>query len=119
MLTCNYIGTMYPDYLQDHHNREGEILLCASARLRSIADIKSELLESICNYEIPYTDKEIMRAINAEFRGLRAKDINAPNSDESYIYAYLEWEIEPEQEIVMLPQTSSAIWARENLNESY
>ena len=29
-LECHYIGVMYPDYLQDHHCREGELLISAT-----------------------------------------------------------------------------------------
>lgn len=95
-LTCTYIDTCYPDFLQDHHNRDNELLLCASAN-QSYSDMQEELVQSaFYSDKIPsdITDDQIIEAVDKEFRGyfshhiLDTEDIY---SNEVQVYAYLNW----------------------------
>lgn len=99
-LTCTYICTCYPDFLQDHHNREHEILISAWAGSTSKKSIEEQLIDSALSQwdsSFPkYLDWQVKRVIRAEFSQYKAKDINFtdcdPEENESCIYAYLSWE---------------------------
>ena len=107
MLTVNYIGTMLPDYLQDHHCRDGQYLLTAPASSdTTFQDVLNGWVDSAFQDDgkIPekYTDNDIEQTIllmagkpidfdtrlwNANLDTAAARD----GAGESYAYAYLEW----------------------------
>lgn len=102
-LTCNYIDICFPDNLQDHHNRDNELLLTASVHDgMSTDELVEELMFSVdsgCTY-LPdvFTDEEIREAIRLEIDpivstdfGLRVDLIDEDQLDQLYLYAYLSW----------------------------
>lgn len=99
-LTCNFIACCYPDDLQDHHNRDNEILLSAYPD-GSRDYIASELFDSYCNtdklIEIDgqvIRDNEVKLAIDEMVGQLYNYQFNQdfdPDYDSPMIYAYLAW----------------------------
>ena len=101
-LECHYIGVMYPDYLQDHHCREGEVLISASVG----PDVTNrhvclELIEAALAVDsIPdeIDDDAIRSAIVTMWINAPDDtpfDANIPPEDvcnlPPYIWAYLKW----------------------------
>lgn len=94
-ITCHYIDTCYPDYLQDHHNRDDELLLCIPGNygywdwlLQDLFD-QAILEEGLPSY---ITNSDLHKAIEQAFKGYDLKDVTCDHDDyECYIYAYLSW----------------------------
>ena len=108
-LTAHYVGTMCPDYLQDHHCRDGEYLLGAMVDGTStIQDVVDGWIDSVfgCmgdNIPEDIPDDDIRAAILHIVRGpvslktvfddtLPIYDDDDP-SELPYAYAYLSWAI--------------------------
>lgn len=108
-ITCHYIDTCYPGDLQDHHNRQGELLIYASID-SDIDWIISDLFgsvqygwsESLNNFN----DGMILKAIKEEFENFRLplyvhekfeQDCEA-EQDHCYVYAYLAWNTEESED---------------------
>jgi len=101
-LECHYIGTMLPCYLQDHHNRESELLIAAllgpdTTGISVCADLMDSALSSDSIPE-EISDDAVRNAVvnmwvdtpgNTPFDGnLQAcLDEDEPPS----VWAYLKW----------------------------
>ncbi len=112
-LSCHYIDICYPDYLQDHHNRDNEILLSASVWEGMTTDELVQKLYDCLNStdnHFPFTEfseEEIKYAFRSESDCFISSDfgLHLPSYEclgEVYLYAYLRWE-EVETEIKDYP----------------
>lgn len=92
-ITCTYIDTCYPDYLQDHHNRENELLILASPCICRATICDDFWTSAITSDKIPQeiTDSEIKSAIFSLVNSLATSQIDYQEDSEVYIYAYLSW----------------------------
>jgi len=109
-VTLSHIDTCLPDYLQDHHNRDGELLLgVAIDNKTTFTDVKSALLyefkdvgadaapdeadflAALAEFFAPYSD-----VMSAEFDD-SIEDSDEDNSCEScYAWFLLSWDTETE-----------------------
>ena len=101
-ITCHYIDTCYPDYLQDHHNRGNELLIL-STPISDRDGLEASLLDFAFNDDsIPesISDSEVKSAISKMLTWLFDIDSNLPTEDkvlakepeeDLYLYAYLSW----------------------------
>ena len=92
-VTCSYIDTCYPDYLEDHHNRGNELLILASPSISRAAICDDFWTSAIASDKIPQeiTDSEIKSAIFSMVDSLATSAIDYQEDSEIYIYAYLSW----------------------------
>ncbi len=102
-IQCNYIGICCPDYLTDHHNRENELLILASANAENSNSLINELIsDAMSSVRIPnsITDEQIKEAIIDCFkdfmfgRDMATGDTDFQYDEDVYVYAYLSWEKE-------------------------
>ena len=114
--SINYIETCYPDYLQDHHHREGEALLAISLASQTpeeaVADLLSEV-DGLYDMGLPELTPEAVKAAALDAvdgvtfhpydedgtevtnRGSEAWD-KAAERCESMAYFYAAWDTEEE-----------------------
>lgn len=106
-LTCSYIDICYPDYLDNHHDQDNELLLSTSVwdgmTTENLVDGLMEDFKSIAisvNHKIfNWSDNEIEDAIRFEVDplvstqfGLRLDLACDPEDyNEVYFYCYLTW----------------------------
>ncbi len=92
-LTCTYIDTCYPDYLQDHHNRENELLILATPTICRATVCDDFWISAISSDKIPQeiSDSEIKSAIFSMVDSLNTSEIDYREDSEVYLYAYLSW----------------------------
>lgn len=93
---CHYIDTCMPDYLDDHHNRDNELLLCGAATQPDIIAVIDELFGQATESERltkSINNKQIKTAIALEFNRYKLHQVCIDDnmSDDIYIYAYLTW----------------------------
>lgn len=107
-LTCTWIDTCYPDDLQDHHNRDSELLLCVAQH-----DDMTWLIQALfdqANHDERLPDSinhgKLIKAIREEFNRYSIALVCPDTSGsyeydesegeyywvaENYVYAYLSW----------------------------
>lgn len=118
---CVHVDTCLPDYLNDHHNRDGELLLGVAVNgLTTVGDVKNELLSEFASIgwdlagDKPGFDYDKAKAaILASFvdvhpmtldRGLFDESLDAPNEEEDdftdscYAYFVITWEVPDEDD---------------------
>ncbi len=107
-IECRYIDTCLPDYLQDHHNRDNEQLICFpvdnETTVKELADgLYDDVMGALC-FDIPesISDNDIRAAINSMFEHIDGDvfDDSLPMYDENdndsvYVYAVLSWDMDP------------------------
>lgn len=98
----NFIGVLYPDDLQDHHNRDNELLLTVPCPyngqpvLDLICDFYNELLAISDTDSFPseFSEDTIIDAISSELDYLAQPDSclwDFDDYEDCYAYAYLSW----------------------------
>lgn len=103
VLSFNFIGVLYPDDLQDHHNRDNELLLTVpypyngKPVLELICDFYNQLLAISDDDSFPwveFSEDTIIDAISSELAYLVQVDgylWDFDRYEDCCLYAYLTW----------------------------
>ena len=99
-LNCTLIDICYPDYLTDHHQREGEKLISAFVREgmtteELVSEMWDDLNYSACDVFKYFSEEEIKEAMRSEVDPLVSTDFGLRlyelDPEDVYLYAYLSW----------------------------